>query len=790
MTTNKITGKSLNLVFDLKKNSFDILPFHGAEPKILHASCGLTLRTEGGQTLNAHLPGESSEWREIPIKDVHGNGKQFQIVGIHPTTGLKITYLINSYENQPFLLLRMLVENLSRQTYKLDGVHLLQAEHKAGGSIQFGNNKRWLDFFMVGWHDWVYSGLRHGDQRDIDSLFALKPFTSKMLYNPVTPIGKRRGDFWSDGWGILTDQKHAIVAGLISTANQFGLLHADCRSGHESLTLTALADGILFDPGEIFTSEWGYVQFLDLPVFDPLTDYVDAVARQMKARVPKTPPDMQWTHWYYYFEHITEKEFLKNLDAADALRKVIPYKIFQLDGGYYPYWGDWTETNERFPIGLKKLSKRIREKDFTPGLWLAPFVVDPRSKVAQAHPDWLVKDDAGKPIKSGYFYDFYGNALDMSHPAAQDHIRNLLDKLVHDWGYEWIKTDFVYAGALPGVRLNKKMTRAQAFRKGMECVREGIGEETFLLGCGCPMGPAIGIVDAIRVGPDTAPNWAPFLWNMKWATPLLKEERSIAALRNNIRQTINMSSLHRKWWWNDPDCLMVREDNTTLTRDEVISNVSLMGLNSGLVIHSDDLTKLTPEHLKLVSLLTPILGNDARALDLLEHEMAEHYVLPQEKACGDWKDVALFNWSDSVADCIIDLGKLGYTSKRAVHVFDFWEERYWVQKDMVLKFKQIPKHGCKLLRICEISKKPTLVGDTLHITQGGEISTWKVVGKSLTVQTIPMARDVSGALWIWLPGQPKKAVCNKKQIKIQSITTNVFRFDVSFENKASIEIQY
>ena len=94
------------------------------------------------------------------------------------------------------------------------------------------------------------------------------------------------------------------------------------------------------------------------------------------------------------------------------------------------------------------------------------------------------------------------------------------------------------------------------------------------------------------------------------------------------------------------------------------------------------------------------------------------------------------------------------------------------------------------MRICEISKQPTLVGDTLHITQGGEISTWKVVGKSLTIQTIPMARDVSGALWIWLPGQPKKAVCNKKQIKIQSITTNVFRFDVSFENKATIEIQY
>ncbi len=210
----------------------------------------------------------------------------------------------------------------------------------------------------------------------------------------------------------------------------------------------------------------------------------------------------------------------------------------------------------------------------------------------------------------------------------------------------FVKTDFVYAGALPGVRQNPKMTRAQAFRKGMEAVREGIGEETFLLGCGCPFGPAVGIVDAMRIGPDTAPNWTPYLWTIKWATPIIKNEKSIGSLRNNIRHTLNLSTLHRRWWWNDPDCLMVRNYDTTLNDDEVKSNLSLVGLSGGLMISSDDLTRLPVQRQKWVALLTPLLGAGGRPLDLLEREMAELYVLPVEKNGMSWQDVAVFNWSD------------------------------------------------------------------------------------------------------------------------------------------------
>ncbi|MDD5398568.1 MAG: alpha-galactosidase, partial [Dehalococcoidia bacterium] len=701
----------------------------------------------------------------------------------------ELAYLINLYDDRPFLLMRLEVTNSSHADIYLHDIHLLQAEAGGGGSVNFAGGEL-LNFFKVGWHDWVYSGLRQGNERDVSSLLIMRPFISKMLYNPALPIGRGRGEFWGEGWGLLTDRRSALLAGFASTADQFGVLHVNCEAGAAELTLTAQADGVLLEPGETFKSEWGYLQFLDLPCADPAADYVHAVARQMKARVPAVPPPAQWTHWYHFFQSITADLFIANLNTIDSIRETIPFKIVQLDDGYQSAWGDWTKCNAKFPRGLAHLSDSIKEKGYTSGLWLAPFVVDPRSKTAQQHPEWLVKDKKGKPIVSGYFYDFYGHALDLTQPAVLEHVRSLLETIARKWGYGFVKTDFVYSGALPGVRQNPKMTRAQAFRKGMEAVRAGIGEDTFLLGCGCPFGPAVGIVDAMRIGPDTAPSWTPFLWSVKWATPIIKSEKSIAALRNNIRHTINLSTLHQRWWWNDPDCLMVRNYDTTLGDAEVISNLSLVGLSGGLLISSDDLTRLPVERQKLVALLTPLMGVSGRPLDMLEREMAELYALPVTKNDMSWQNVAVFNWSDSASERSLDLIRLGYEAGQRLHIFDFWQKKHSTESSGRIGLGVIPSHGCRLLRICRAGESPTLVGDTLHITQGCEIESWQISGKTLEIATIGLGRRVQGSLWLSTPGRLVSASCGNVAVNFEKENDDIYRLDLDFRGRAVIKIQW
>jgi alpha-galactosidase len=786
----RIKSDAWRILFDPGESKISISRLEPPLPAISRALVSIIYSIAEGRRRAADFGGGRVSFDEKHLEDVHGVGSQFRFTSRGRSDGLKLTYFINLYDKRPFALLRLVISNDSRSNVYLHDINLVQADARNAGGVSFEDNYRPLDFFKVGWHDWVYSGLRHGSEKDVDSLPIMRPFISRMLYDPGLPIGKKKGEFWGEGWGLLTDHKAAILAGFVSTADQFGVLHVDCRAGGGDLTLTAQADGVLLEPGEEFLSEWGYVQFIQLPCEDPAADYVEAVARQMKARVPKAPPPAQWTHWYHYFQAITADLFIQNLNTIDNIRQTIPFKIVQLDDGYQSAWGDWTTCNAKFPLGLAHLSQSIKDKGYMPGLWLAPFVVDPRSKTAREHPDWLVKDSKGKPLVSGYFYDFYGNALDLTQPVVLDHVRSLLGTIAHDWGFGFVKTDFVYAGGLPGVRKDPKMTRAQAFRKGMEAVREGIGGDTFLLGCGCPFGPAVGIVDAIRIGPDTAPNWTPFLWTTKWATPIIKSEKSIGSLRNNIRHTLNLSTLHKKWWWNDPDCLMVRNYDTTLTDDEIRSNLSLVGLSGGLMINSDDLTRMPAERQKLVGLLTPLLGDGGRPLDLLEKEMAELYVLRVNNSRGNWHDVAVFNWKDRTTDSIFRPSQLGYKAGEKLHVFDFWQKTHWITDSADIKLEQIPGHGCRLLRICRLDDKPLLVGDTLHITQGCEIQSWEVNGKTLTIRTIDLGRDVEGALWVKLPGKLITAGAGPADLTCHKENDDICRLQLSFGGGAEIKIQW
>jgi alpha-galactosidase len=783
-----VENDHLKLEYDLETGCFNLKRSHAAYPQVQRARAGLSCAAPGSRSSFVQGVARPRLVEQHALEDVHGKGVEFHLVGEGTGARVGLALIFRFYEERPFILMRLVATNHSGQTLHLDELTLIRVGYGNDGRLRFVDGDRALSFFKVGWHDWVYSGLRRADQKDVTT--RLGYFTGKMLFNPAMAIGRRRGEFWGEGWGVLTDQKTALVIGFITTADQFGLIHADCSPRLNALSLSAQADGVLLQAGGEYASEWGYVQFVDLPAFDPAKDYVEATARQMQARLPATPPPAKWTHWYHYFQSITEDLFVANLEAIDRIRDVIPFRTVQLDDGYQSAWGDWDTCNAKFPHGLEHLAGRIRQKGYTAGLWLAPFVVDPRSRLAQEHPDWLVKDKKGKPIRSGFFYQFFGYTLDASHPAAQEHVVQLLDKIAHQWGFGFVKTDFVYAGALPGVRHDRSLTRAQVFRKGMQAVRTGIGEETFLLGCGCPYGPAIGIVDAIRVGPDTAPIWRPYLWSVSWATPLIKNEMSIASLRNNIRHTLNMSPVQRRWWWNDPDCLMVRDYDTQLTEAEVKSNVSLVGLSGGLLIHSDDLTRLSPERQSLVGLLLPNLSGEARPLDWLEREMAELYDMPMRRPWGDWHVVAVFNWNDRAEPRDLDVTRLGFSPDDDLHIFDFWNSTCHRHRGASFPLGEIPPHGCRLLRLCRAGTGPLLVGSRLHITQGGEVQSWQASAEELGVEISDLGRKVEGEIWFWLPEAPMQALVNGELVAVVSRGEGIYEIGLDFQGSAVVTVRW
>jgi len=761
-------------------------------------------RQENSKLLQAALSGQGCSSNEQSMVDVHGSAKQRVIRCPATSDGIELTYRINTYDQQPFLLLQLSVCNQGPQSIYLHEMCLFQAASSANGCVQLSKPIGGLRFFKVGWHGWDYSGLRQHNEHNSSSKLGF--LTSLSYSNPITPKPHARGEFWSEGWGILADVWVAMLAGFVSTARQFGQVYACTRPGQETLMLITQADGIRLDPGETCASEWGYLQFVPLPNPEPAADFVMAVARQMQARLPVAPPPPMWTHWYHFYHNISEELFLQNLDALAEHRKDLPYQVVELDDGYQSAWGDWTTTNLKFPHGLAQLAADITAKGFTPGLWLAPFVVQSKSQVASTHPDWLVKDQRGKPASAGFLYNMFIQALDTSHPAVLEHLRTLADTLVHQYGYGMLKVDFLYAGALPGIRHNPKLTRAEALRLGLEAIRQGAGEETFLLGCGCPFGPAIGVLDAMRIGPDTAPSWEPYFHWLPWAGPLIKREPSMPSLRNALRHTLNLSTLHQRWWWNDPDCLLVRDEHTRLkgtpgsfrlkgtpdspglTSPEVHSAVTLVGLSGGMLVSSDDLRQLTPGRLRWISLLIPNLGLRGLPLNWLEHEMPRVYQVKLEHDGQAWQLVALFNWNNRPADCWLRFTELGYAPGAALYVYDFWEGHYWRVTDPHRLFPGIPAHGCKLLRVCEVSAEPQLVGDTLHLSQGAELASMRMKQGRLVLETVDMGRRVEGDLWFSLPEPPKSASCNGEPVVVEDKGEGIYAVHVKFAGMGRVEI--
>jgi alpha-galactosidase len=91
--------------------------------------------------------------------------------------------------------------------------------------------------------------------------------------------------------------------------------------------------------------------------------------------------------------------------------------------------------------------------------------------------------------------------LDVTHPGAAQHLGTVYRSLADD-GFSYHKIDFLYAGALPG-RRHLDAGNIEAYREGLRIIRDAVGEDAVLLGCGAPLLPTPGrpALRATRPGP-------------------------------------------------------------------------------------------------------------------------------------------------------------------------------------------------------------------------------------------------------------------------------------------------
>jgi alpha-galactosidase len=250
-----------------------------------------------------------------------------------------------------------------------------------------------------------------------------------------------------------------------------------------------------------------------------------------------------WCSWYQYYGAVTQNDILANLATMDTAR--LDVGVVQIDDGYQAAPGDWLTASDRFD-DLPGLIARIRATGRRPGIWIAPMLVGRSSALFARHPDWMVRSkQTGEPVFAGNVVGQECTAIDVTHPAAASYLTSVLQEM-RGWGIDYFKVDFAYAGAYEGGR-HEAVTGVEAYRRALTAIRAAIGPQSLLLGCGAPILPSVGLVDAMRVGPDIAAVYEPPGGNL-----------SIPAQRNATRNVAARAWQHGRFWVNDPDCLMLR----------------------------------------------------------------------------------------------------------------------------------------------------------------------------------------------------------------------------------------
>ena len=134
----------------------------------------------------------------------------------------------------------------------------------------------------------------------------------------------------------------------------------------------------------------------------------------------------------------TEKEF----PLVDAAEKA-GCEYFVIDAGWYAdgnWWdsvGEWQESKKRFPNGVREVTDYIRSKGMIPGVWLELEVMGINCKKASILPDECFFLRHGKRV-----YDRSRYQLDFRHPLVIEHVTEVIDRVVRDYGVGYIKMDY------------------------------------------------------------------------------------------------------------------------------------------------------------------------------------------------------------------------------------------------------------------------------------------------------------------------------------------------------------
>ncbi len=656
---------------------------------------------------------------------------------------------LNCYNRKPYIVLHAAVENLSGKPIAINRMSVIgvsshheKAQTSTQGYVYLGGAPSGYRIFL--------DTKRTSNQalKTIHDGFSInKDVSTEPCYN---------GAFFD------TDSRQSLVFGFISSQKWSSAIQVGYNSQtqlnkgeNQGINLWSLYHTCGSCPcpsGEIIKSEPAYLNFTS-EVAESYRLYVEMLAKCMDAK----KLDRVFSSWSLCSarsqQPITAKRIIEQVNKIAQNRLFYP----PVAGGmeYILIEDQWQLTADslkvnpqNFPDGMKPVVDQIHAKALKAGIRLAPFHVNLGSNLLTSHPEYFLQSSRNKPAVVSLTETGEEVALlDVSHPGAQTYIRNRLQQIVNDWGYDLVKVDLsdYAAGPLSDsdsyVWHNQSLTAVELYRLGIQTLNEVIEEspKNVILAAGdvCN-GPSIGGFPVHSALADYRGYIGDEPWNHK------------AGVKQLISAYAAHLPMHGIAWTGEFGPVVIDEP---MPLNEAFVTITAAGLSGGVVTWGNDFTNLEPDRAELIAKLFPLIGQAATPVDLYENKLPRIWNLRVHAPYDAWNVVGVFNWGDNADEIYFTLDSLGLDQSKYYLIHDFWGREFLGAARGSVTLLNLPPRSVKLLGIRAEQKSPQLLATDLHFTQGSvEILSagWDQQSQSFLAVCKP-PRHSKGTLFIHVP---------------------------------------
>ena len=577
-----------------------------------------------------------------------------------------------------------------------------------------------------------------------------KAETDIQKLNPVSfsvDLGRPAGELKTLGTGgLLTPDKNpgsyvflttvdpttrnGVVAGWLTHEKGCGVLFSNIHNSLVGVTTQIDYGHFLLPAGKSEVTETLLIGYFD-DARSGEEQFADILAKQHSIRIK--PRSAVYCTWYSEKNGGAGSE-ASSLELAKYIKenlKPFGLGVLQIDdqwqgGGKYngPQRGfDRVDPKGGYPNGMTSTACGIKKDGLTAGIWWMPFARNHQDPEYKDRKNWFAYRPNGKPFETAWG----GTSLDLTLPEALNHIANVA-KTIHNWGFDYFKMDGLWTGTVTeqvyindGYKNdsignckplhNPLITQIEAFRNGLKLIRKATVNEVFLSGC-CisqnmrSFGASIGLVDAMRIGPDF--------------------NHDGESIRTGAIRASRLYFLNGRVWWNDPDPSMLRELGKS-TADPAATGIaglvrarllpSFVAVSGQFFLSSDWLPDLPADRLEIMKRTMASHTGVARPVDGFDKNLPSVWLASDQKTGTPRNVIGLFNWETTSQKIGCSLKWAGLNENTVYHAFNFWENKPLADIENSISC-ELPSESCLVMALRARTDHPVIVSTSQHITQG------------------------------------------------------------------------